>query len=313
MPTAAKQKFNQRFPSYIPVYYRVYILWRKIIRQTITRLSEKNASRQNCPGIISDGEGIWRDLKKNPIDFLSSDINRGSFGLKADLNLPQIKAITQKLSKMKAELDRRGLKYCSAAGTFINNTYNPLSESKKLWEDTWILNHIGIKPGMHVLDIGGASTPFSFYLASNGCKVDVIDNDWGNCGIIYNANYVAKKMGWKLKALDQDIASGLPFAANQFDRVFSICVIEHLTSQVRRKMMQEIQRVLKPGGIAGLTTDYDHRRKVCLTDKGLRFGYAKKFYDDVLAPSGLQLMGNLELIDANPSENFLGAFFLRKV
>ena len=165
---------------------------------------------------------------------------------------------------------------------------------------------------MSVLDIGGASTPFSFYLADLGCTVKIVDNDWGNCGIIYNANYVAKRMGWKLEALDRDIFLGLPFKDNTFDRVFSICVIEHLTSETRRHMMKEIGRVLKPGGIAALTTDYDHRRKVLTTDKGLRFGFYKKFRQDVLEPSGLKLTGNTELIDARPEENFLGAFFLTK-
>ena len=76
--------------------------------------------------------------------------------------------------------------------------------------------------------------------------------------------------------------------------------------------MKEIRRVLKPGGIAGLTTDYDHERKVISTDKGLRFGFKDKFFKDVLEPSGLKLMGNTELLDANPKENFLGAFFLKK-
>jgi SAM-dependent methyltransferase len=131
--------------------------------------------------------------------------------------------------------------------------------------------------------------------------------------MIYNTNYVAKKMGWDIQALDRDITKPIPFADNSFDRVFSICTVEHLASSVRRKMMREIARVLKPGGLAGFTIDYSPNREVLTADKGLRFGYKDKLFKEIINPSGLTLCGNSDLLDVSNDEGgFLGAFFLKK-
>lgn len=282
---------------------------RKFFRQSSVRQSERKAIAAGCPDIIPDGEGQWADINTPP----ASHINRSALAIEEDLNLPAVKAIAGQMSELKKKMSDRGLMFCSAAGTFVKNTYTSRNERKKLWEDTWVLSHSRIEPGMRILDIGGASTPFSFYLADIGCRVSVVDNDWGNCGTVFNGNYVAQKMGWNLQTIDWDISRGLPFPDGHFDRVFCVCVIEHLTSSTRRSLMKEINRVLKPGGIAGLTTDYDHDRKVITTDKGLRFGFRMKFEEDVLKPSGLKLMGNTDLLDAKLAENFLGAFFLQKI
>lgn len=307
--TSSKEKFLKRFPDYIPYSFRLKTRIRKIIRQGLIRYWESKALKNNCPGIIPDGQGHFQPASfKIP----RGDINRCAVTMEEDLNRPEILTVSQKLAALKKKMDERNLKYCSAAGTFVKNTYTSFNERKKLWEDTWILAHANVQSRMKVLDIGGASTPFSFYLADMGCSVRVVDNDWGNCGTVYNGNYVAKKMNWDLQTLDWDIGRGLPFEDDSFDRVFCVCVIEHLPSAVRQLLMKEIRRVLKYGGIAGLTTDYDHERKVITTDKGLRFGFKDKFNRDVLAPSGLSLMGNADLQDFKAEENFLGAFFLKK-
>lgn len=307
---STKETFHNRFPAYVPYGFRLKTRLRKIIRQSLVRYWESQALKNNCPGISPDGIGQF--VNSASVKFSPADINRCAICMEEDLNSPPIVAVTEQLAALKKKLDDRNLKYCSAAGTFVKNTYTSRNERKKLWEDTWVLAHADIKKGMKVLDIGGASTPFSFYLAEMGCSVRVIDNDWGNCGTVYNGNYVAKQMNWDSETLDWDIGRGLPFEDNSFDRVFCICVIEHLPSSVRRLLMKEIRRVLSPGGIAGLTTDYDHDRKVITTDKGLRFGFKEKFASDVLEPSGLSLMGNPDLYDFKAEENFLGAFFLKK-
>ena len=50
-------------------------------------------------------------------------------------------------------------------------------EIDALWEDAWLIRHAHVEPGYTVLDVGGASTTFSFYLASLGCHVVIVDND----------------------------------------------------------------------------------------------------------------------------------------
>jgi len=131
--------------------------------------------------------------------------------------------------------------------------------------------------------------------------------------MVYNTNYVARKMSWDIEIFDRDVARPVPFPDDNFDRVFSICTVEHLSSSVRRRMMREVARVLKPGGIVGLTIDYGINRKVLISDKGLRFGYRQKLFEEIINPSGLSIYGNDDLIDTGTDEEgFLGALFLKK-
>jgi len=307
-----KDSLKDRYPSYVPAYYRTFCLLRKIYRQTIVRIAEARAAKQGPMGIIPDENPRWSEPKEGPIENPKEMINKAAFWIDEDMQLDEIKKISNAIDTLKAKLDSKGLLYTTTAATFLKRMFYPRTEKTKLWENTWTLAHSDIQPGERVLDIGGASTIFVYYLASLGCSVRCIDNDWNNCGIIYNNNYVAKQMNWDLRAIDRDISKPLPFPDNYFDKAFSICVIEHLPSVLRRYMMKEVGRVIKPQGLVALTTDYDHKRKVLLSDKGLRFAYRGKLEDDIIKPSGLKLHGNTEFIDAFENENFLGAFFLKK-
>ncbi|MFH0826961.1 MAG: class I SAM-dependent methyltransferase [Candidatus Omnitrophota bacterium] len=214
---------------------------------------------------------------------------------------------------LKIQLNAKHLRYCSPAGTFNPNTYTESAEKIKTWENAWAICHSSIRPKDMVLDLGGASTLLSFYLASIKCRVRIIDNDWGNCGSIYNTHYVAKIMNWDIRAHDRDLSQVLPFKGNFFDRVFSICVLEHLSCEVRRFMMREVGRVLKEGGIAALTFDYGSDRNGLLSDKGLRFAFRDKIERDVIQPSGLKVLGNLDWVDFISQKGFVGgALFLKK-
>jgi len=307
-----RDEHNERYPYYVPKYYRAFLKIRKLYRQGQVRLCERAAERKGPTGIVPDGEGTFREAKNGSLGNPKQDINKSFFWLDEDMDQPEIKAVADKINALKEDLQNKKLCFTTTAATFLTRMFYERSERVKLWENAWTIYHSGVNPNDRVLDIGGASTIFSFYLASMGCSVAAVDNDWGNCGTIYNSDYVAQKMGWDLRCYDRDIAKPLPFPDNHFDCVFSICVVEHLPSAVRRIMMREMGRVLKPSGVAGLTTDYDHRRKVLVTDKGLRFAYRNKLEEDVIKPSGLKIYGNADLVDAYPDQNFLGALFLRK-
>jgi len=304
-----KDEYKERYPPYLPFYYKVYFVLRKLYGQSMTRYHEKKARKNGPVGLFPDGVAFWmKESAPNPV----KDINKAAFWIDEDMQIPGVREVAESINKLKVVLDNKNLKYTTTAGTFITRMFYDRTEKTKLWENSWSIYHSQVKSGERVLDIGGASTIFSFYLGYIGCSVDVIDNDWSNCGMNYNANYVAKKMGWDLKAIDHDVAKPLPYPDNYFDHVFSICVIEHLTSRVRRFMMKELARVTKPEGRVSLTTDYDHGRKELLTDKGLRFGFREKIIKDIVDPSGLQLRGNVKFVDIHPDKNFLGALFLEK-
>lgn len=307
-----RDEYRERFPPYIPLYYHMFVKLRKVYRQTMVRVAESQARRKGPKGIIPDGDASWFQPKGESIPNPAEAINKSAIWLDEDLAKAEIKALAEKVNALRDELRRKGLCFTTTAATFISRMFYPKAERGKLWENIWLIYHSGVRPRSRVLDIGGASSIFSFYLASIGCSVAVVDNDWNNCGTIYNVNYVAEKMDWDLKAYDRNIARPLPFADEYFDYVFSICTVEHLPSRVRRLMMKEVARVLKPSGVVGLTMDYDPNRRVLLTDKGLRFAYRDKLEQDVIRPSGLRIYGNTNLIDFYHDKSFLGALFLKK-
>ena len=299
------------YPAYVPVSYRAFLRWRKFCRQTLVRLQERAAKRRPLDPLLADGDAHYPPNghpAANPPDALT----KCAAWFEEDLQRPDVKAVADSIRALKDELTRHGLRYTNTAGNFLPREYKAKYEPGKLWENAWVFRHSDVRPGQRVLDIGGASTIFSFYLASLGCDVTVLDNDWSNCGILFNAAYVAKRMGWRLTALDRDVQRPLPFAEGTFDRVYSICVLEHLPPALRQFLLKEIGRVLAPGGIAGFTTDYDHTRPVLTTEKGLRFAYKAKLERDVIHPSGLAIYGPADWADHCSRESFLGAFFLQK-
>jgi SAM-dependent methyltransferase len=308
-----KDEKRERFPKYTPFYYRSFVKARKIYRQAMVRLAEHLASRKHeTKGVTLDGNPSWHENKGVAIIDPKHAINKCAIWMEEDMRLPGISALVYEFEDLKINLKCRGLKYTNTAGTFLSRMFYPRSEETKMWENTWAIYNSGVHRGHKVLDIGGASTIFCFYLGKMGCSVDVVDNDWGNCGTLYNTRYVAKRMKWDIRAHDRDVAKPLPFTDSLFDRVFSICTVEHLTSSVRQTMMREVGRVLKPGGIAAITMCYCNDMQEILVDKGLRFGYREKLNNDIIYPSGLGIYGNTDLVDLFPDENFLGALFLVK-
>ena len=308
-----KDRWRDRIPPCIPHYYRFYLLVRKIYRQTAVRIQEAVVRAQGTPdGLLDDGEtgAALTDFSSLPNP--TEAINKCTRWFEEDLQQPEIRAIAEQILALKTTLTTRGLCVTNTAGNFLAREYHSEAERGKLWENAWLLRHANPAPGHTVLDVGGASTLFSFYLASRGCHVAVVDNDWANCGTLYNARYVARQMGWQLEVWNHDVSHPLPFTGAFFDRVFSVCVLEHLPPRVRQLLMQDIGRVLKPGGIAGFTVDYDVARPVLVTDKGLRFAYRDKLERDVIRPSGLAVYGNLDWVDTCPKRSFMGALFLQK-
>ena len=59
-----------------------------------------------------------------------------------------------------------------------------------------------------------------------------------------------------LKVLEYDVqaAPELPFPASHFDAVTMLAVFEHLEPTVLRRLITEVRRVLKPGGVYVMTT-----------------------------------------------------------
>jgi len=297
-------------PGYLPFYYRIFLIACKFYRSSKRRMLSFLGYLPNQ--IITDGP---REAE-NIVNLGSGDgpfINKTISDLDNDLNKEEIMRIVGKIKNLEEVLNEKKLRFTTPAGTFKSKDITEKNEKTKLWENAWVLANSGVKPGDVVLDIGGASTIFSFLLASMGCEVHVIDNDWGNHGIIYNSKYVSREMEWNMSSFRKDISKPLPFRDNYFDKIFSICVLEHLPPEVRRFVMKEISRVLKPGGIVGVTIDYDIHRNIPGCDRGLRYSLKDKLEKEILEPSALEIYGNGNMNDDLPRDFFLGSLFLTKV
>ncbi len=323
-------------PRCVPLPYRAYLLTKKLQRSCGKRVVGKrrgptSPSPAQAP---ADSSRVPPDSSQAPPDpsqaqqdpsprepFVKETrlggqtlplINKTLSALDEDLSRPDVAVVVKDLERLRALLEKKGCRPTSAAGSFKQKDFVPLKERYKLWENAWLLTHMPPAANEKILDVGGASTLFSFYLAWKGARVSVVDNDWGLHGLIYNARHVARVLGWPMTVVNRDLCRPLPFTDASFDKVFCVCVLEHLSPAVRARTMTEIHRVLKPGGLCGLTIDYDEGRCDPGMDQGLRFGFPAKLQKEILAPSRLTLWGNQALADDCPSGFFLGALFLRK-
>ena len=318
------KRHEQIFPHYIPYYYRGYLILRKLWRQTTTRLEERkfrkslHLDHKEQPPLKTHENPFQEETSSILDNSPSSPINKSASQYLNDLKSSEIVPMVTELNQLMALLKQKGLKYSNPAGNFLERLFQGrYDESRKMWEFCWILKNLGLFKSPEkkkILGIGGASTIFSFYLAHCGHEVIELDNDWSNCGLIYNSNYVANQMNWKLKAMDFDVTKPFPFSSSEFDCAKSICVLEHLSVGTRKNMMRELGRVLKPQGIVGLTMDYDSSREIKSfgMDQGLRFFQKEKILSQIIQPSRLNVLGNPDWVDDCPPEFFLGALFLTK-
>lgn len=116
----------------------------------------------------------------------------------------------------------------------------------------WIIKRAGDLQGKSILDLGCGDGSLSYLMAKAGAKVIGADNE--KQGIEFaKENLRSTGESFDCKFVEAS-AYSLPFAEDSFDMVVSCEVIEHL--QEPERMLEEVGRVLKSGGIFILTTPY---------------------------------------------------------
>ncbi len=96
-------------------------------------------------------------------------------------------------------------------------------------------------PGTRVLNIGAGSGYLEKLLAGRGVEVCSLDP----CGDSIARLQVELNMGERAK---QGYSQDIPFNAGHFDKVIMTEVLEHLPEDVLHATVDEVRRVLKPGG-----------------------------------------------------------------
>jgi len=144
----------------------------------------------------------------------------------------------------------------------------------KHWDYAWAILHSGVRAGMTVLDAGAGRGFLQYYLARLGVQVHATDISPVESKLFRKLDAVAslvkvpfkrdpfrvthklqRRYGTQL-ACRFDSVAALSYTDAQFDRVFSISVLEHLDAVTLRDGLSEMARVLKPSGLLVMTIDY---------------------------------------------------------
>lgn len=134
----------------------------------------------------------------------------------------------------------------SYANTIAERKNSPdwavLREARKSHWDTFF----EIRENDHVLDAGCGHGEYTIWALSAGARVWAFDYsdemaNWTSTMIDHE--------GLKAEAVTQDSVTAIPYPDENFDAVFCLAVLDHLNDGDRSKAMQELYRVLKPGGM----------------------------------------------------------------
>jgi SAM-dependent methyltransferase len=181
------------------------------------------------------------------------------FATAEEVRSPEFVAINKVLDQISVNFnladhsDLNKLRYPWSTGMLSK----PAFYAARLWEYPYAILAADLTPGMKVADIGCGMTAFTIYLKDHAqCEVTGVDPDVFEAGLKYKSHGVSeefiKRTG--IKFLRGDMTD-VPLESDSQDRAFSISVMEHVPPDIRRQGMQEIARILKPGGRAVLTVD----------------------------------------------------------
>ena len=139
--------------------------------------------------------------------------------------------------------------------------YQPLQDSADdgripwytYWQIFWVMTYgPSLRPGMRLLDVGGASSLFPCHAASMGYEIHVIDV---NKSVVMNGKRMARAMGWPMFSYTMN-AMKLDFKDGFFDHAYTLDVFQSLDYETKQRALAEIARCLKPKGILSVTFDY---------------------------------------------------------
>lgn len=139
--------------------------------------------------------------------------------------------------------NKKALEFNEIKGTYLNkNSYKKFFYGNRFSN---VFTALSPKKGEKILDIGAGSGYYSFHALRKGALVTASD---------ISQNYLSQAKKLCKGKIETVVASSekLPFKDNIFDKILMSEVIEHTPKY--RESVKEAIRVLKPGGIAVITT-----------------------------------------------------------
>jgi SAM-dependent methyltransferase len=182
---------------------------------------------------------------------------------------------------------------------------NPLSYPRMMEYDLTV-GALGPLDGLRVLDIGSPKLPSLLIGRDAACELyvtDIRDYFIGATADFLRRLGQGSRLGRDLHLEVQD-ARHLTYPDAFFDRIFSISVLEHIPASGDAAAMQEIARVLKPGGVVALTVPFSaagYREefldgRVYEREEHGRPTFYQRYHDQsslqqrLIGPSGLKLL-----------------------
>jgi ubiquinone/menaquinone biosynthesis C-methylase UbiE len=109
-----------------------------------------------------------------------------------------------------------------------------------------LVDQAQLQAGLRVLEIGCGTGTLTIQIKARHPSVDVVGLD-PDPKALARARRKATREGVALQ-LDQGFSDHLPYADGSYDRVLSAFMFHHLLHEEKRQSLQEIRRVLRPGG-----------------------------------------------------------------
>jgi len=109
-----------------------------------------------------------------------------------------------------------------------------------------LLQQADLRPGHRVLDIGCGTGTFVALIKRVHPEVSVVGLD-PDPKALARAKKKAARAGVSIQ-FDQGFSDELPYADASFDRVFSSFMFHHIHADQRPQTLQEVYRILSPGG-----------------------------------------------------------------
>ncbi len=160
----------------------------------------------------------------------------------------------------------------------------------KIRDTAGLVRKFNLPDNLRVLDFGagiGTSTPWLRQYLPN-CELDCVDVSRKSLEI---AEYRFPDMA-RYTHFD---GATLPWPENSFDLVFSACVFHHIPPAERPRLLAELRRVLKPGG---LFVSFEHNPKNFLTVRAVN---ACRFDENAILLSGQEFLSKLNAAElTNP-------------
>lgn len=179
-----------------------------------------------------------------------------------DLDLPEVRPTYDAMNRWVRGWLRRG----NRLGVNGKSRRRLRVRPHKMWEYSRALALTGASEATRgtggpftVLDVGGAMTLPVFYLGDLGDKVVSLDI---SAPLVEETNRTAARNRLDVRALGVNLVEEDPSPADLgiegegFDRVYCICVIEHIVPPGQLRVAERMAKLLRPGGQMALTFDY---------------------------------------------------------